>query len=239
MKQTFLFDVDGTLTPSRGKIDSEFYSFLKEWCKNKTVYFVTGSDYVKTYEQVGDLCELVTGVYNCAGNALYQQGNLKFQNNFALTEEQKRFLTQKMEESQFPLRTGVHIEERVGLTNFSVVGRGATQTQRKQYHEFDLQTKERYNISSEFAKTFPELEATVAGETGIDIYPVGLDKSQILKQLTEPFVFFGDRTEVGGNDHTIYRAITSDRNNVGWRVNDWKNTFTILRTTYSEYRSAW
>ncbi len=237
--RTFIFDVDGTLTPSRGKMDLEFNSFFKEWSKNKPVYFVTGSDYDKTYEQVGDLCELVTGVYNCAGNALYQKGELIFQNDFSLTEEQKQFLTEKMDASPFPLRTGIHIEERVGLTNFSVVGRGATQEQRKQYHLFDLQTKERYNISSEFVKAFPELEATVAGETGIDIYPVGRDKAQILKNLTAPFVFFGDRTEVGGNDHTIYKAVTADRNNTGWRVNDWKNTFTILRTSYSDSSTAW
>lgn len=236
---TYIFDVDGTLTPSRGKINEGFYYDFWEWSTNKSVYLVTGSDYEKTFEQVGPICSHVNGVFNCAGNAYYEKGQLIYQNDFSLTEEQKQFLIELMDASPFPLRTGIHIEERIGLTNFSVVGRGATQEQRKQYHLFDLETKERYNISRQFTERFPELEATVAGETGIDIYPVGRDKAQILSRLTGPFVFFGDRTEVGGNDHSIYKVLTADRNNVGWRVNDWRNTQTILRTSYSDSSTAW
>lgn len=235
----YLFDVDGTLTPSRGEIDADFLHEIMLWCAGKKVYLVTGSDYQKTFEQVGALCLAVTGVFNCAGNAYYEKGELVYQNDFLLTQEQKQFLTELMDASPFPLRTGIHIEERIGLTNFSVVGRGATKEQRKQYHLFDLETKERYNISRQFTERFPELEATVAGETGIDIYPVGRDKAQVLDKLTGPFVFFGDRTEVGGNDHTIYKALTANRNNVGWRVNDWRNTQTILRTSYSDSSTAW
>ena len=61
----FVFDVDGTLTPSRGQMDPEFKQWFKSWARHKPVYLVTGSDYAKTLEQVGsDVCELVTGVYN-------------------------------------------------------------------------------------------------------------------------------------------------------------------------------
>ena len=36
----FVFDVDGTLTPSRGKIDPEFKQFFDEFCVKNNVYFV-------------------------------------------------------------------------------------------------------------------------------------------------------------------------------------------------------
>ena len=44
----YIFDIDGTLTPSRLKIDPEFEQFFLEWMKDKKVYFVTGSDKDKT-----------------------------------------------------------------------------------------------------------------------------------------------------------------------------------------------
>ena len=40
----FLFDIDGTLTPSRSVIDKDFKIFFLKWMENKSVYLVTGSD---------------------------------------------------------------------------------------------------------------------------------------------------------------------------------------------------
>ena len=40
----FLFDIDGTLTPSRSIIDKDFKIFFLKWMENKSVYLVTGSD---------------------------------------------------------------------------------------------------------------------------------------------------------------------------------------------------
>ena len=49
----FIFDVDGTLTPSRGKIDPDFLQFMLYFAGINDVYLVTGSDRDKTLEQVG------------------------------------------------------------------------------------------------------------------------------------------------------------------------------------------
>ena len=43
--------------------------------------------------------------------------------------------------------------------------------------------EERNGIAKKFKKQFPSIEAVVGGETGIDIYPVGADKGQILRDL--------------------------------------------------------
>ena len=42
-----------------------------------------------------------------------------------------------MAKSDFPVKTGRHYEERVGMINYSIVGRNATQEQRKLYEECD------------------------------------------------------------------------------------------------------
>ena len=61
----FIFDVDGTLTPSRQEIDMDFAVFFTEFCAENDVYLVTGSDREKTIEQVGEeIYSLADRVYN-------------------------------------------------------------------------------------------------------------------------------------------------------------------------------
>ena len=44
----FIFDVDGTLTPSRKKITPEFFDEFFQFTEENDVYLVTGSDRDKT-----------------------------------------------------------------------------------------------------------------------------------------------------------------------------------------------
>ena len=62
----FIFDVDGTLTPSRGKMDEKFSQFFFDFCTLHDVYLVTGSDRPKTVEQIGNVIYgMAKRVYNC------------------------------------------------------------------------------------------------------------------------------------------------------------------------------
>ena len=47
----YVFDVDGTLTPSRQKILPEMEELFLNFISIKPVYLVTGSNYEKTEEQ--------------------------------------------------------------------------------------------------------------------------------------------------------------------------------------------
>ena len=49
----FIFDVDGTLTPSRRQIEPDFLQFFLDFVDNHEVYLVTGSNREKTIEQIG------------------------------------------------------------------------------------------------------------------------------------------------------------------------------------------
>ena len=224
----FVFDVDGTLTPSRGQMDPEFKQWFKQWIRHRPVYLVTGSDYAKTLEQVGrDLCESVTGVYNCAANQLHRSGVQEYSQEFTLLPEQQGFLEGLLAASQWPIRTGNHIEDRGALTNFSTVGRGADSSQRALYSAWDRSVQERRRLAVLIETRYPELSATVAGETGIDIYPKGRDKSQICAEI-RGIVFFGDQTQPGGNDYTI-----SQQADTVHTVTNWSDTWEILRTQYA------
>jgi hydroxymethylpyrimidine pyrophosphatase-like HAD family hydrolase len=62
-KDVYLFDVDGTLTNSRSLIDPDFKEFFLNFIANHNVCIVTGSDYSKTLEQLGEDISAVAIVY--------------------------------------------------------------------------------------------------------------------------------------------------------------------------------
>jgi phosphomannomutase len=223
----FVFDVDGTLTPSRCSIDPQFRQWFMNWIEHRAVWLVTGSDYAKTLEQLGsELCERVTGVYNCLGNELHTAGVQQRVKTFALDDAQTEFLKQLLKFSPYPTRTGTHIEHRGSMVNFSVVGRGADREQRADYHQWDQAHAERGRFAVLIESEFPELSAQVAGETGIDIVPRGWDKSQIADDL-KPYIYFGDRCHPGGNDWPAAKLAQEFH-----QVRDWRETWSILQQRY-------
>ncbi len=227
----FIFDVDGTLTPSRGKIDDDFKKFFVEFCKNNNVYLVTGSDKPKTVEQIGDeLYSMAKRVYNCSGSEVWVGDRQIKTNDWKIPYHVRTWLLDKLEESNFPLRTGLHIEERVGMINFSVVGRNATVGERKLYVKYDKEHNERNVIADLFNKEFTELVARPGGETGIDISPIGKDKSQIINDfdINDTLHFFGDRMDPQGNDYPLKKVIIDNDLGFAIQVNGWKNTWEML-----------
>ena len=171
-KVKYIFDVDGTLTPSRQKIDSEFLNFLLNFAKQNDVYLVTGSDRPKTIEQIGkELYFACQRVYNCSGSDVYERDILIYRDEWTLPPDAEEFLIDELHHSKFPVRTGNHIEKRPGGVNFSVLGRGSEVIleEREEYVKWDINTEERKNIAERFRKRFPEIGCQVGGQTGLDI----------------------------------------------------------------------
>ncbi len=225
----YLFDVDGTLTPSRLSIDPEFKDFFLKWIKGKKVYLVTGSDYGKSEEQLGrEILESVTLCYNNAGNLHCSEGREIYKLDWNPPQALLNFLNQLLKESPYPLRTGTHIEHRIGMINFSIVGRDCTYEQRLDYNRYDTETQERRKICEMIMKKFPDLEASIGGQISVDIYPKGKNKGQVVDFLCGPIVFFGDRTEPGGNDYEIAARLNKAPHKV-ITVKDWKETYEYLK----------
>ena len=206
----FIFDVDGTLTPSRQRIDTDFAVYFSTFCVDNYVCLVTGSDREKTIEQVGEeIYSLSKRVYNCSGSDVWEGEKNVYTSTWTLPHEAEKWLRQECRISEFPLRTGLHIEKRPGMVNFSIVGRHATLGERKLYVKHDSKTNERARIAKEFKKRFPDIQAVVGGETGIDIFPVGKDKAQIIDDFdkNDKLYFFGDRMDKDGNDYSLAQKV--------------------------------
>ena len=207
----FIFDVDGTLTPSRKKITPEFFDEFFQFTEENDVYLVTGSDRGKTLEQITpEIYNNCKRVYNCSGSDVYEGDKNVYRDDWELPAAVERFLQDELDFSQFSIRNGLHIERRPGGVNFSILGRGKDPSAgREEYVKWDKVHSERRFIALRILNMFPDLSVALGGQTGIDIGPKGADKSQILRDFTadDEIHFFGDRMEPGGNDHSLGEAV--------------------------------
>ena len=225
----YLFDVDGTLTPSRKPMVEDFKNYFKFWVSTQQssgnkVYFITGSDYDKTVEQVGeDLWNLVDGSYQNSGNRLFCQGRLIFESEWEMPEDLESVVLTLIRQSDWYGTAENNVEHRMGMVNISTIGRDCTDKQRADYYEWDKENLERETIADVINSNFEDIEAVIGGEISIDIYPKGKDKSQILGCLEGKNIFFGDKCYLGGNDYTISEAAYEK-----YHVADWTQTRDIL-----------
>jgi phosphomannomutase len=231
----FVFDVDGTLTDSRQKIDDDFAAFFKDFCVVNRVYIVTGSDRPKTIEQLGqDILNLVELSYNCAGNETWKQNYLTSKEEWNPPSDLIVYLESLLEKSKFSTKTGKHIELRNGMLNFSIVGRNCNQDQRKMYVEWDHNTGERKHLVEKISRNFPEVDVYIGGETGLDIFNKGGGKASTISKIRESrediLYYFGDQIFPDGNDYEA--AMLCDHR---YNVKNWRETYEIL-SYFSEAR---
>jgi phosphomannomutase len=232
MTPVYLFDVDGTLTPSRGVIDPEFKQWFLSFVRNNRVSLVTGSDFDKTIEQVGfELMLEVEYHFACLGNLVYSNCTLVDQQpNWKVPPALESFLTNYLNESSYPHRCGNHIEKRIGMVNFSVVGRNATKEQRADYYKWDLASKERKMLAHLISEQWSGIQAVIGGEISIDIFPTERGKKQVLRYFpNDPIIFFGDKTSRGENDYDIAQSIIDEDRGKVYSVSGWEETWKILQ----------
>ena len=226
----FIFDVDGTLTDSRQQIDLSFEAFMIKFCCRYDVYLVTGSDREKTVEQVGlDIYYRSKRVYNCSGSDVYEKNNNVYKSDWKPSRKLINFLSDELDFSTFPHKTGNHIEHRPGGINFSVLGRGEDSMKyRKEYVKWDINTTERILMSDRIKSEFPDLNIQIGGQTGLDISDS--DKSQILRDFNpeDKLVFFGDMMREGQNDYPLAQAVDK-LGGTNYSVNGWQDTYRKLK----------
>ena len=226
----FIFDVDGTLTKSRQQIDLSFEVYMIKFCCKYDVYLVTGSDRAKTVEQVGlDIYNRSKRVYNCSGADVYEKDHNVYKSDWKPSRKLINFLSDELDFSTFPHKTGNHIEHRPGGINFSILGRGEDSMKyRKEYVKWDVNTTERILMSDRIKSEFPDLNIQIGGQTGLDISDS--DKSQILRDFNseDELVFFGDMMKEGQNDYPLARAV-DNLGGTNYSVNGWQDTYNKLK----------
>jgi phosphomannomutase len=228
-----LFDVDGTLTPSRQNIDDEMHNYLQSLRKRVHIGLVGGSDLKKIAEQTLPSSLRTSGTdpidicvnnydYVFAENGLvaYHNGKLVAKqsliNHLGEKKIQKfiNFCLGYMSKLTLPVKRGNFIEFRNGLINVCPVGRSCSQSEREQFNAYDREHSIRKQFIRELEKNFgPTSEEplglvySIGGQISFDAFPKGWDKTfslGLLNQNFEQIYFFGDQTHAGGNDHEIF-----------------------------------
>ena len=245
MDKIYIFDVDGTLTPSRLPMTKKFQKFFKEWIKKNKFYLVTGSDLPKLQEQMCFYDIEAEGIFTCCGNQFWKpdpsivntSAELIYDNKFEMTNKLKSSLEVMLMSSQYPHRYGNHIEDRGSMVNFSVVGRNCTQEQREEYYEWDKEKGERRKMSIFLKNKFKDLDAVIGGQISIDIYPKGNDKSQVLNVIEQDrlippskYIFIGDGIENGGNDYPLAELMDNTEICDWYHTGGWEHTKEILES---------
>ena len=82
-QKAYLFDIDGTLTPSRQKMISEHTLRFLAWSNEKNIFFVTGSDYEKAIQQIPhSIISRCKGLFTSMGNVYHENNKVIYENTF-------------------------------------------------------------------------------------------------------------------------------------------------------------
>ena len=248
MSDIYLFDVDGTLTPSRDKMDESFREDFLKWCTDKEVYIVSGGTFERLVNQLGiEVMEKMSGVFPCMGNIFYQlreqisssgysEWEIIYENKFKNPHNLTRSLNSIVAKSDFSIKTGEHYVKRVGMINFSVVGRNASKSDRQKYAEWDKVNCEREKIVAKLSEKYPTLDFVIGGAVSIDIFNRGNDKSQIIDKYFKEAIecndihFVGDRIDFPGNDYPLANVLSIHETGHFYKVNSWEDTAELLKT---------
>uniref|UniRef100_A0A8C2DSR0 Phosphomannomutase n=1 Tax=Cyprinus carpio TaxID=7962 RepID=A0A8C2DSR0_CYPCA len=158
-----LFDVDGTLTPPREKIDPELDDFFQALRKKVKIGVVGGSDYSKIAEQLGEGDEVIHKfdyVFAENGTVQYKDGKLiskqAIQNHLGeeLLQDLINFCLSYMGLIKLPKKRGTFIEFRNGMINISPIGRSCTLEERIEFSEIDKREKIREKFVAALQKEF-------------------------------------------------------------------------------------
>ncbi|KAL3982261.1 Phosphomannomutase 2 [Acanthocheilonema viteae] len=213
-----LFDVDGTLTLPRQKMDPAMSNFLMEVHKTVPLAIVSGSDLPKVVEQLGENLEDVlsrfnyvfceNGLVGVSKGTTFPVQSLKHHLGEKQLQKLINFVLREFSEMDLPVKRGHFIEFRNGMLNLSPIGRCCTQEERLQFVAYDKE----HGVRQKFVKRLQDftegwnLNVCIGGQISIDVFPCGWDKTYCLQFLNDfhTIHFFGDRTAPGGNDYDLF-----------------------------------
>jgi len=230
-----LFDVDGTLTKPRNDIDPKFDDFLQKKIKPLcTLGIVGGSDFKKIAEQMNgdDVIHRYSYVFSENGLVWFQNGKEAGRQNIQkhMGEDTLQtfinFVLRYLSEVSLPVKRGTFVEFRAGMLNISPIGRSCSQVERDAFEKYDKEHQVRAKMIKALEQKFPDIGFTysIGGQISFDVFPKGWDKTYCLQLLEkegfDEIHFFGDKTDMGGNDYEIF----NDSRTIGHKVTSPEDT---------------
>ncbi len=219
-KQLIIFDLDGTLAPSKSALEPDMAALLVQLLEHKKVAVISGGGYSQFETQL--LKSLPTGAesyYNLfllptSGTRMYVwRGTWYEQYAEHLNPKEKKMIMTALNtvlETDYvkPEKTfGELVEDRSSQITFSALGQAAPIDLKLAW---DPDRSKREHIADKIRALIPQFDVRVGGSTSIDITRRGVNKGYGIRKLEEYFkmsqddmVFVGDALFHGGNDYPV------------------------------------
>ncbi len=221
-KRLFVFDLDGTLAPSKSPLGAEIATLLTTLLRTMSVAVISGGAWPQFEKQL--LAQLPSSEHferlfllptNGTRFFRYDQGwHELYAENFSDDERQAIItsLQRALDESGFAASKvwGKAIEDRGSQITLSVLGQEAPLAEKEGW---DPDFAKRTKIIEILTPLLPDFAIHMGGTTSIDITKPGIDKAYGITKLTEQLaitidemLFAGDAIVEGGNDYPVQAA---------------------------------
>jgi HAD superfamily hydrolase (TIGR01484 family) len=223
-KKIIVFDLDGTITPSKSPMDEEMASLFSRILDRMMIAVITGGGYERFEAQFQAL--------NCTpeqrrrlfffpttGTRFYKYTDaweLVYADEMSIEERQR--IKDAFEQAYIDIDYhhpekvyGEIVEDRGTQVTFSACGQDAPLEVKMAFKE--AHDDRRLALADAVRKYLPNFEVKVPGVTSIDITRKGIDKGYGIEKIEEHLgipvsgmVFVGDALYEGGNDHPVIRT---------------------------------
>ena len=222
MKKLIVFDLDGTLAPSKSSLAPQTAALLHDLLGIIKVSVISGGAWAQFEKQLlNDLpqncCLANLFLLPTCGTKFFQYKE-KWTELYSedLTAEQRKEIIDSLDKAA--KKAGYHakkvwgkvIEDRGSQVTFSALGQQAPLAEKEKW---DADFAKRKKIKAILDKLIPEFSIRMGGATSIDVTKPGIDKAYGIGKLRDTLhltlkemVFIGDALFPGGNDYPAEKA---------------------------------
>jgi HAD superfamily hydrolase (TIGR01484 family) len=222
MKKLIVFDLDGTLAPSKSSLAPQTAALLHDLLGIIKVAVISGGAWAQFEKQLlTDLpknsCLANLSLLPTCGTKFFQY-NGKWVELYSedLTVKQRKkiidSLNKAIDETGYRVKKlwGEAIEDRGSQVTFSALGQQAPLAEKEKW---DPDFTKRKKITAILKKLIPEFSVRMGGATSIDVTKPGIDKAYGIGKLRDTLhlslkemVYIGDALFPGGNDYPAEKA---------------------------------
>lgn len=255
MSSIILFDLDGTLAYSTKAVNDEMYNLLLKIKQlGYTLGIVGGGEHSKCIKQLGKSSKLFKYIFSECGSVIFKHDDEQIYNeisrkdiikhlgshlikrigNTFLNELSNDEYIDTLNYGQYGVKEPVHVDIRSGLIYLTPVGMESDDLYRNLFVEYDNYCGWRNRVLNILSNSTSDtnLVYTIGGAVGIACYPESWNKAQVVPYVKsegfEKIYFFGDRTDISGNDYPLY----SSPHVIGYSVIDPADTMKLLENIF-------
>jgi phosphomannomutase len=222
MKKLIVFDLDGTLAPSKSSLAPRTAELLRDLLRIVRVAVISGGAWTQFEKQLltdlpkDSVLANLSLLPTCGTKFFQYDGRWTELYSEDLTAEQKKKIIDSLDESaqeagyKAEKVWGKVIEDRGSQVTFSALGQQAPLAEKEKW---DPDFAKRKKITAILGKLIPEFSVRVGGATSIDVTKPGIDKAYGIGKLRDTLhlslkemVYIGDALFPGGNDYPAEQA---------------------------------